>query len=307
MKQHNINAIRTSHYPNLPEFYELCDQYGMYVMDEANVESHGLWEKGYYIGERDEWRKVIVERNVNMVLRDRNHPSIIFWSMGNESGWGKNFDAAYEAMKSADPQRRPVHYESKNPAYAHVNTRYDIISDMYSSMNHLEDLFNDDDTRPVIICEYAHTMGNGLGNFRKYWNLFNTFERFQGGFTWDWMDQALLSEDENGKEYWNIINYSDGSNTNDGLVNPDHTPQPEMRELKKVYQNLNVKDIDINTGIISLSSSRYFTDASDVALFWEIIENGKPVAAGSTEELRVFSCWRYRSTKRSSDRAMSTS
>src|SRR5690606_22259169 len=125
--------------------------------------------------------------------------------------------------------------------------------DMYSSMNHLEDLFNDDDTRPVIICEYAHTMGNGLGNFRKYWNLFNTYERFQGGFTWDWMDQALLSEDENGKEYWNIINYSDGSNTNDGLVNPDHTPQPEMRELKKVYQNLNVKDIDINTGIISLS------------------------------------------------------
>lgn len=287
MKQHNINAIRTSHYPNLPEFYELCDQYGIYVMDEANVESHGLWEKGYYIGERDEWRKVIVERNVNMVLRDRNHPSIIFWSMGNESGWGKNFDAAYEAMKSADPQRRPVHYESKNPAYAHVNTRYDIISDMYSSMNHLEDLFNDDDTRPVIICEYAHTMGNGLGNFRKYWNLFNTFERFQGGFTWDWMDQALLSEDENGKEYWNIINYSDGSNTNDGLVNPDHTPQPEMRELKKVYQNLNVKDIDINTGIISLSSSRYFTDASDVALFWEIIENGKPVAAGSTEELTI--------------------
>lgn len=287
MKQYNINAVRTSHYPNLPLFYELCDRYGLYVMDEANVESHGLWEKGYYIGERDEWQKAIVERNVNMVLRDKNHPSIVFWSMGNESGWGKNFDVAYEAIKAADPQKRPVHYESKNPAYAHVNTRYDIISDMYSSMDHLEDLFNDDFTRPVIICEYAHTMGNGLGNFRKYWNLFNEYERFQGGFTWDWMDQALRSTDENGKEYWNIINHIDGSNTNDGLINPDRTPQPEMEELKKVYQYYNVKDIDINTGIVSISNDHYFTDASDVYMQWEIIENGRPVAEGTVEELAI--------------------
>src|SRR5690554_5952963 len=287
MKQYNINAVRTSHYPNLPLFYELCDQYGLYVMDEANVESHGLWEKGYYVGEREEWKKAIVERNVNMVLRDKNHPSIVFWSMGNESGWGKNFDAAYEAMKEADPQKRPVHYESKNPAYAHVNTRYDIISDMYSSMDHLEDLFNDDFTRPVIICEYAHTMGNSLGNFRKYWNLYNEYDRFQGGFTWDWMDQALRSKDENGKEYWNIINYIDGSNTNDGLVNPDRTPQPEMEELKKVYQYFNVKDIDINSGIVSISNSHYFTDASGIYMEWEIIENGRPIASGVVEELTI--------------------
>lgn len=287
MKQHNINAVRTSHYPNNTEFYTLCDEYGLYVMDEANVESHGLWEKGYYVGERDEWKKMIVERNSNMVKRDKNHPSIIFWSMGNESGWGVNFDHAYKAIKEADPEKRPVHYESKNPAYAHTLNRYDIISDMYSSMKHLEDYYNWDSERPIIICEYAHTMGNSLGNFRKYWNLYNEFERFQGGFTWDWIDQALRSKDKNGREYWNIINYSDGSNTNDGLLNPDRTPQPEMEELKKVYQYFNVKDIDINTGIISISNENHFSDASDIYMKWEIIENGKKIESGRIDELNI--------------------
>lgn len=287
MKQHNINAVRTSHYPNNTEFYTLCDEYGLYVMDEANVESHGLWEKGYYVGERDEWKKMIVERNSKMVKRDKNHPSIIFWSMGNESGWGVNFDHAYKAIKEADPEKRPVHYESKNPAYAHTLNRYDIISDMYSSMKHLEDYYNWDSERPIIICEYAHTMGNSLGNFRKYWNLYNEFERFQGGFTWDWIDQALRSKDKNGREYWNIINYSDGSNTNDGLLNPDRTPQPEMEELKKVYQYFNVKDIDINTGIISISNENYFSDASDIYMKWEIIENGKKIESDRIDELNI--------------------
>jgi beta-galactosidase len=287
MKQHNINAVRTSHYPNNTEFYTLCDEYGLYVMDEANVESHGLWEKGYYVGERDEWKKMIVERNSNMVKRDKNHPSIIFWSMGNESGWGVNFDHAYKAIKEADPEKRPVHYESKNPAYAHTLNRYDIISDMYSSMKHLEDYYNWDSERPIIICEYAHTMGNSLGNFRKYWNLYNEFERFQGGFTWDWIDQALRSKDKNGREYWNIINYSDGSNTNDGLLNPERTPQPEMEELTKVYQYFNVKDIDINTGIISISNENYFSDASDIYMKWEIIENGKKIESGRIDELNI--------------------
>lgn len=287
MKQYNINAVRTSHYPNHPLWYELCDIYGLYVMDEANVESHGLWERKYYVGELPEWEQSITERNVNMVLRDKNHPSIVFWSMGNESGWGKNFDTAYKAIKEADPQQRPIHYESKNPPYAPVNSRYDFISDMYSSMPKLEYLFNDDTTRPVVICEYAHTMGNSLGNFRKYWNLFNEYTRFQGGFTWDWVDQALRSKDENGQEYWNIINYSDGSNTNDGLINPDRTPQPEMHELKKVFQYFNVKEVDINTGIISISNERYFTNADDVYLQWEIIENGNRIADGKVDKLNI--------------------
>ena len=287
MKQHNINAVRTSHYPNTPEWYNLCDAYGLYVMDEGNVESHGLWGARYFVGERDEWQKAIVERNVNMVLRDRNHPSIVFWSMGNESGWGKNFDAAYQAMKAVDPQQRPVHYESKNASPTEKINRYDLISDMYSSTDKLAFLFNTDTIRPVIICEYAHTMGNGLGNFRRYWNLYDQFDRFQGGFTWDWVDQGLRSKDENGKEYWNIINHIDGANVNDGLVNPDRTPQPEMHELKKVYQYFNVKDIEVNRGVVTLSNSHYFTDASDVLLQWEIIENGKVVDKGTIEELHI--------------------
>ncbi len=287
MKQHNINAVRTSHYPNQPQWYDLCDEYGLYVMDEANVESHGLWEKGYYVGELPEWKQSIVERNVNMIRRDKNHPSIVFWSMGNESGWGKNFDAAYKEMKKIDPQKRPVHYESKSPAYAPVSSRYDIISDMYSSMEKLEFLFNEDTTRPVIICEYAHTMGNGLGNFKKYWDLYNSFDRFQGGFTWDWVDQALRSKDENGNEYWNIINYSDGANTNDGLINPDRTPQPEMHEMKKMYQYFTVKDVDVNTGVVAIFNHNYFTDASDVYLKWEIIENGISIANGTIDTLNI--------------------
>lgn len=213
MKLFNINAVRTSHYPNHPDWYDLCDEYGLYVMDEANVESHGLWAKGFYVGERDEWKSAIVERNVNMVKRDKNHPSIIFWSMGNESGWGKNFDKAYEEIKRCDPEKRPVHYEAKNPAYAKVLSRYDFISNMYNPLNEIIKQYNQDQSRPMLICEYAHSMGNGLGNFRKFWNLFYKYPRMHGGFTWDWVDQGLRLKDKNGKEYWEVINYSDGANS----------------------------------------------------------------------------------------------
>ena len=281
MKQNNMNAVRTSHYPNHPKWYELCDQYGLYVMDEANVESHGLWaDKKYYIGELPEWEPVIVERNKAMVERDKNHPSIIFWSMGNESGWGKNFDIAYDAIKAIDPEKRPIHYESENPPYAKGVSRYDIISDMYSSLHHLYNYFTEDATRPIIICEYAHTMGNSAGNFRKYWNLFYQYSRMQGGFTWDWVDQGLRSKDKNGKEYWNIVNYIDGANADDGLVNPDRTVQPELWEVKKIQQNFNVKNIDANVGLVSVSNDNYFIGSEDVMLYWSLLENGKKTYQG---------------------------
>lgn len=287
MKQHNINAVRTSHYPNHPEWYALCDEYGLYVMDEANVESHGLWEEGYYIGEKPEWQKVIVDRNVGMVQRDKNHPSIVFWSMGNESGWGPNFDAAYKAIKATDPEARPVHYESKNPAYADKQAHYDFITDMYPTLNEINWQFLDDTTRPVIVCEYAHSMGNSVGNFRKYWDLFYAFERYQGGFTWDWVDQSLVRRDKSGKEYLDVINHSDGANTNDGLINSDRTPQPEMHEVKKVHQNFNVKDIDINTGLVNISNDNYFINTDDVYLKWELLENGNIIASGIKDSLHI--------------------
>lgn len=287
MKRHNINAVRTSHYPNHPMFYALCDRYGLYVMDEANIESHGLWEKGYYVGERPEWRTAVVERNLNMVERDKNYTSIIFWSLGNESGVGGNFDAAYAAIKDADPQCRPVHYESQNPAYAQAMTRYDIISTMYPNFDRLEWLYNGDSTRPMIICEYAHAMGNGVGNFRKYWDMFYDYERMQGGFIWDWVDQGLRSKDENGREYWNVVNYSDGANTNDGLVNPDRIPQPEIHEVKKVFQNFNVKNVDVHDGIFTVTNDNYFVSAAGVALYWTITEDGTESASGVVDKLDI--------------------
>lgn len=287
MKQHNINAVRTSHYPNHPDWYRLCDTHGLYVFDEANFESHGLWEEGIYTGELPEWKQSLIERATDMVERDKNHVSIVCWSMGNESGWGPNFDAAYQAIKEIDPQNRPIHYESKNPAYAKVLSRYDIISDMYPSLERIMEQFNEDLSRPVIICEYAHTMGNSLGNFRKYWDLFYAYPRMQGGFTWDWVDQALRSKDENGTEYWNVVNLMDGANANDGLINPDRTVQPELLAVKKVYQNYNIENVDVNEGLVSVANNNYFVDSKAVDLHWTLLENGMKADEGIVTELNI--------------------
>jgi beta-galactosidase len=287
MKQHNINAVRTSHYPNATEWYELCDEYGLYVMDEANIESHELWaDKQVYLSEDPAWKAAFLERGVSMVQRDKNHPSIIFWSMGNETGWGKNFDAIYAVIKQIDPTR-PIHYESKIPAYAHVLSQYDFISDMYPSVEEIYRLMKLDTIRPVVICEYAHTMGNSLGNFRKYWDAFYAHRRLQGGFTWDWVDQGLRSKDASGKEYWNIVNYIDGANANDGLVNPDRVVQPEINEMKKVYQPVNVSWKEVSKGLVTISNNNYFTSTQDVYLDWTLIENGRTVQRGRLPTLIV--------------------
>lgn len=287
MKQNNFNAVRTSHYPNNPEWYDLCDQYGLYVMNEANIESHGLWVKGYYIGEKPEWKNAIVSRCVNMVERDKNHPSVIFWSLGNESGTGSNFDSAYHAVKRIDPEKRPVHYESQNPAYARVLSGYDIISSMYPSLELIVNQHNEDQKRPMIICEYAHSMGNGTGNFRKYWDLFYKYPRLQGGFIWDWIDQGIRIKDQNGTEKWGVVNYIDDGNTNDGLLNPDRTQQPELNEVKKVLQNYNVEAIDPFKGLFSVSNSSYFENSENVKLCWSVLKNGVSMDSGCINNLLI--------------------
>ncbi|HEX2394429.1 MAG TPA: glycoside hydrolase family 2 TIM barrel-domain containing protein [Bacteroidales bacterium] len=287
MKQHNFNAVRTCHYPDAPEWYDLCDELGLYVMDEANIESHELWAvRKVYLGEDPAWKDAWINRGICMVERDKNHPSIISWSMGNETGWGSNFDAMYQAMKVIDPTR-PIHYESKNPSYANVLSRYDIISTMYPPIDEITRLMNLDPSRPVIICEYAHSMGNSLGNFRKYWDLFYKYPRLQGGFTWDWVDQGLRSIDENGKEYWNIVNHIDGANANDGLINPDRIPQPEILEAKKVMQNIILKPEDLNQGKFKLYNLYFFRDLGDITLIWEITRNGLAVQSGTIDELNL--------------------
>jgi beta-galactosidase len=287
MKQHNINAVRTSHYPNDPKWYDLCDEYGLYIMDEANIESHELWAvRNLQIAEDTLWQNSWIDRGISMVHRDKNHPSVLWWSMGNETGWGRNFDAMYRAIKNADPTR-PVHYESKTPAYANILSRYDIISMMYPEISDIIRLMNEDPARPVIICEYAHSMGNSLGNFKKYWDVFYKYPRLQGGFTWDWVDQGLWSSDSTGKGYWNIINYIDGANTGDGLVNPDRTPQPEIAELKKVLQPVRVSAQDLGRGKFVMHNGNFFTDLSHLQLCWYITENGIKIQSGVIPNLHV--------------------
>jgi len=286
IKQHNINAVRTCHYPNATEWYDLCDQYGLYVMDETNLESHGLWTRAkIYLPEKPEWKKAFVDRGTAMVQRDKNHPSIIFWSMGNESGWGPNFDSMYAAIKQID-NTRPIHYESRTPNIRMLN-RYDIISMMYPDTADVLKFMKQDTTRPVIICEYAHSMGNSLGDFRHYWDVFYKYPRLQGGFTWDWVDQGIRGKDKNGREYWNIINRIDSANTNDGLVNPDRIPQPEINEAKKVMQNINVKAVALSRGQISINNGFYFSDLSDVSLHWQLLQNGLPIQSGEIAQLNI--------------------
>ncbi len=287
MKRLNINAVRTCHYPDNPEWYSLCDEYGIYVMDEANIESHELWaDLKYYIAENPAWKAAWIDRGLSMVHRDRNHPCIFSWSMGNETGWGANFDAMYKAIKSTDPTR-PVHYESKTPAYANVLSRYDIISTMYPSLDDIVSLMNQDPTRPVIICEYAHTMGNSLGNFKKYWDLYYKYPRLQGGFNWDWVDQGLRSKDHAGREYWNIVNYIDGANANDGLINPDRIPQPETNEFKKIIQNIRVKEVSAGNGKLMVNNLFFFSNLVNTRMDWEVIRNGYRIQAGSVDELNI--------------------
>jgi beta-galactosidase len=287
MKRHNINAVRTCHYPNDPEWYSLCDEYGLYVMDEANIESHELWaDRQYLIAEKTAWKAAMVDRGLSMAQRDKNHPCIFSWSMGNETGWGANFDAMYRAIKALDPSR-PVHYESKTPAYANVLSRYDIISTMYPKLDDIVRLMNEDPSRPVIICEYAHTMGNSLGDFKGYWDLFYRYPRLQGGFNWDWVDQGLRSKDAQGREYWNVVNSIDGANANDGLVNPDRVPQPELNEFKKTVQNIRVEGIDASRGELRLFNLFYFRTLEDVEMRWELSRDGLAVRSGLIDQLKV--------------------
>jgi beta-galactosidase len=203
--------------------------------------------------------------------------------MGNETGLGRSFDAMYAAMKKIDPTR-PIHYESRNPPYAPTLSSFDIISTMYPTVEHVLDLMKQDETRPVIICEYAHSMGNGLGNFDKYWDAFDAHPRLQGGFTWDWVDQALRHPGPGGRAAWDWVNTSDGANGNDGLVNADRTPQPELQEAKKVQQPVKVEAADAAAGRVRVRNAYDFVDLSGLALEWKLLADGVPVQSGTWAE-----------------------
>ena len=286
MKQHNFNAVRTSHYPNDPRWYALCDQMGLYVMDEANVESHGLWmQHDYYVGREDRWREAMIDRGVSMVARDRNHPSVLMWSLGNESGVGPNFEAMAQTMRSLD-SLRPIHYEPTEPPYSATLPGFDLISNMYQSEQTMLRLAQQDSSRPVIWCEYAHAMGNSLGNFDAYWRYIDSLPRFQGGFIWDWADQGLRKRLPNGDTY---LAYggdffdtpNDGNFCFNGLVDADRHPEPELLTAKRVMQPAEFTLLDAEQGIVELRSKLDFLSMAWLDFHWRLLADGRPIADGS--------------------------
>lgn len=289
MKQYNINAVRTSHYPNVPEWYDLCDEYGLYVIDEANIESHELWGKNIILADLPEWRDAFIARGRAMVERDKNHPSILIWSLGNESGMGQNFIDMANIIKVVDPTR-PIHYEGRKPYTATSLTSFDIISTMYPSVSDMLALMEKDPTRPVIVCEYAHAMGNSVGNLRDYWVAIDKYPRLQGGFIWDWVDQGLRLRNKARQEYTDHINYIDGANAGDGLVNPDRMPQPELNEVKTVYQYVKFgsqTSLSAEQNKITVRNNYDFLSLDLFRLEWQVIRNGEITQQGVVDNLNA--------------------
>ncbi len=293
MKQHNINAVRTSHYPNVTDWYDLCDEYGLYVIDEANIESHYLWQTGQTPAAKPEWRDAFVARGRAMVERDKNHPSIVIWSLGNETDMGQNFRDMADIIRLIDPTR-PIHYEGRNnyPAFMATNqplTNFDIISTMYPTVAAMIAMMEKDPTRPVIVCEYAHAMGNSVGNFKDYWQAIDKYPRLQGGFIWDWVDQGLRSRNRAGKEFIDHINYIDGANAGDGLVNPDRTPQPEINEVKYWHQFVKLSTptaLSVGQAAkLNVKNTFDFQSLEPYRLEWSLLRNGDMVQQGGENNL----------------------
>ncbi|MCR2804083.1 glycoside hydrolase family 2 TIM barrel-domain containing protein [Paenibacillus soyae] len=292
MKRHNVNAVRTSHYPNQTTWYQLCDEYGLYVIDETNLETHGTWSYGStelggaIPGSRPEWTDNVLDRCNSMLQRDKNHPSVVIWSLGNESFGGDNFLKMHELMHRLDGTR-PVHYEGTFH-YRPSEAATDIESHMYSTVETIEKYAKNDPKKPFIICEYSHAMGNSCGGLHKYWELFYRYPVLQGGFIWDWVDQAILTKTEEGVEY---LAYGgdfgesphDGTFSGNGLLFGDRTVTPKLLETKKVYQNVFMEGLDWATGSVRIENRFDFTNLEQFRLEWELLKNGLPIKNGALE------------------------
>ena len=290
MKRNNINAVRTSHYPQPEMWYELCDEYGLYLIDEANIESHGMgYDKDRTLADKKEWAAAHLDRTVRMVERDKNHPSVIIWSLGNEAGDGQNFLDNYRWIKQRD-NSRPVQYERAEKRTNTPEHHTDIWAPMYATIEYIEQYALDDKSyRPLILCEYAHAMGNSVGNLDDYWEVIKKYPRLQGGFIWDWVDQGLQERDEKGTAYWTYGgDYGEGMPSNgpfciNGLVWPDRSAKPALEEVKKVYQYVDFIATDANRGVIMIKNNYLFTNLSEFTLSYSITAAGKPVAEGAIE------------------------
>jgi beta-galactosidase len=300
MKQANINAVRTSHYPNDPRWYALADEYGLYVMDEANIESHEYMGMGDRVrnipGEREkiqlgyqpQWAIAHLDRVSRMVQRDRNHPSVIMWSLGNEAGTGPNFERAARWVREQDPDRLISYLGHGTIGEEHLPNDYvDIYAPMYDPIEKMIDYAQDPRYRqPMIQCEYAHAMGNSVGNLEDYWQAIRSQRKLQGGFIWDWVDQAMLLKDKQGRSYWaqgedfGPNPRKDMSEVGDGLVQADRTPDPEYYEVRKAYSPV-VFEGDPAAGRLRVVNRHDFADLSGFDFDWSVTRDGSPVVGGA--------------------------
>ncbi|MEI6866595.1 glycoside hydrolase family 2 TIM barrel-domain containing protein [Flavicella sp.] len=299
MKQNNLNAIRCSHYPKNPHFYRLCDKYGFYVVDEVNIETHGLGTTNQGLDKNKkaqsvhpaylpEWKAMHMDRTVRMFERDKNYPCIITWSLGNEAGNGENFFATYKWLKEQD-STRPTQYEG---ATNYDNS--DIQAPMYWSIERMIKYAENNPTRPLIQCEYAHAMGNSVGNLQDYWDVIEKYDIMQGGFIWDWVDQGMLTKNEAGETFWAYGGDLGGADLqNDqnfclnGIVNPDRTAHPALYEVKKVYQYIKFKPGKTNNGEIVIKNIYDFTNLNVFDFSWKLLKNGEEVSNGKLPVLNV--------------------
>ena len=298
MKELNINAVRTSHYPNAPLWYDLCDEYGLYVCDEANIESHGMGYGDKTLAKNPLYEAAHLIRDQRMVLRDFNHSSVIYWSLGNEAGNGTNFHKCYDWIKAYD-KSRPVVYEKANVVrFKYDESMYnsDIDVPMYAGYEQCEahSTGNNPFNRPLIQCEYAHCMGNSLGGLKEYWDLIRKYPTYQGGYIWDFVDQALAWRDPVTNELtyryggcWNKIDASDGSFCCNGFIAANREYHPSAYEAKYLHQNIWVKNVDAAAGRVNIYNENFFKCLDDVRLVWTLSANGKVVKSGVIEVLEI--------------------
>ncbi|MDR1919955.1 MAG: DUF4981 domain-containing protein, partial [Tannerellaceae bacterium] len=283
MKAFNINAVRCSHYPNYPEWYELCDAYGLYLIDEANIESHGMADHPsvHTLADWEGWETPFVERMLRMVERDKNFTSIISWSLGNESGYGKHFETIYRLTKQRDPGR-PVQYEDGG-----AKGLSDIYCPMYARVWALRQWVNERQERPLILCEYAHAMGNSLGNLKDYWDLIYKYDQLQGGFVWDWVDQTFLRKDEKGRDIWayggdmgfvGVVN--DSNFCANGLVAADRSLHPHIWELKRVYQYIHFESVPFARNRLRITNRHDFLSSDVYHYRWAVKAGGRVLHEG---------------------------
>ena len=294
MKQHNVNTVRTSHYPNDSRFYDLCDQYGLYIIDEADLETHGFEPAGNWsqLSNDPLWRAAFLDRAIRMVIRDRNHPSIIMWSLGNESGYGDNHDAMAEWIRANDPTR-PIHYEGTRHIADRMPTATDLLSTMYPSVaDVIIEGRRTDDPRPYFMCEYAHSMGNGPGSFHEYWEAIRAHERLIGGCVWEWADHGIRQHTSSGEEFFAYGgDFNDHPNNGnfciDGLLSPDRVPHPSAIEMKKVYEPVTADLVDVHQGVVRIENRQAFAGLDSLIARWETRENGRVIQQGMLPSLSI--------------------